>query len=329
MNLTSQNMFYRLLIEVQKLGISPEIICKKAQITFESLGNGELILTDKQAEILWSECVKETKNNELGLYLGFKTPIEGLATLGFILQNSPTFYEALKNAVSYLNIITDVIELDLKKGRKEFQLIIIPNPLYTINSPERSKQVSLLTVSMTLKIYYHLTLQEFPPVDIYFPYAPPQKTVVFFRKATPHHHTKKHYIIKGNVKTLEAKIVNSNPNILMSLLNYSKDFLTQKDNKWSLKIEQHLLGEYTKSFPNLASVAHFFNLSERSLQRKLKSENNSFTKVSNKVKLNLAIVELKESKNLKTIASNLGFSSSSSFIKFFKKETGKTPSSYH
>jgi len=329
MNLTSQNMFYRLLIEVQKLGFSPEVICEKAQITFESLGSGQLTLTDKQAEIVWAESVKETKNNELGFYLGLKTPIEGLATLGFILQNSPTFYEALKNAVSHINLITDVIELSLKKESNEFLLLVIPNPLYTINSPERSKQVSLLTISMTLKIYYHLTLQEFPPVAIYFPYAPPQKTIRESTRATAHQHTKKHYIIKGNIKSLDIKIVNSNPNILMSLINYSKDFLTQKDNKWSLKIEQHLLSEYTKSFPNLITVANSFNLSERSLQRKLKSEDNTFTKILKKVKLNLAYVELKKSKNLKTIAANLGFSSSSSFIKFFKKLTGKTPSSYH
>ncbi len=322
-------MFYRLLIEAKKLGTSPEVICKKAKITFESLGSGQLILTDEQAEILWTESVKETKNNELGFYLGIKTPIEGLATLGFILQNSPTFYEALKNAVSYINLITDVIELDLKKGSKEFQLLIIPNPLYVINSPERSKQVALLTISMTLKIYYHLTLQEFPPVDIYFPYSPPQKTVRELTKATPHQHHKKHYTIKGNIKSLDIKIVNSNPKILMSLINYSKDFLTQKNNKWSIKIEQHLLSEYTKSLPNLITVAHAFNLSERSLQRKLKLEGNTFTKILNKVKLNLAIIELKKSKNLKIIASNLGFSSPSSFIKFFKKLTKQTPSSYH
>ncbi len=322
-------MFYRLLIEVQKLGFSPEVICKKAQITFKSLGSGQLTLTDKQAEIVWSESVKETKNNELGFYLGLKTPIEGLATLGFILQNSPTFFEVLKNAVSYINLVTDIIELSLKQENDEFQLLIIPNPLYTINSPERSKQVSLLTISMTLKIYYHLTLQEFPPVDIYFPYTPPQNTLREFTRATGHQHTKKHYIIKGSAKILDIKIVNSNPNILMSLINYSKDFLTQKNNKWSLKVEQHLLSEYTKSFPNLITVAHSLNLSERSLQRKLKSENNTFTKILQKVKLNLAYVELKKSKNLKTIASNLGFSSSSSFIKFFKKSTGKTPSSHH
>ncbi len=323
-------MFYRLLMEVQKLGFSPELICKKAQITFESFKSGQLVLTDKQAEVLWATCVYETKNDALGFYLGLKTPVEGLASLGLILQNSPTFYEAIKNAVSYIDLITDVVALDFKKSAKEFKLYIIPNPSFSIASPVRSRQVSLLTFSLVLKMYENLTLQEPPMVEVYFPYSPP--TSILKEKkinAILYQHSKKYYIIKGNIKLFTSKVVNSDPKILMSLINYSKNFITKKDNIWSIKVEQYLLSEYTKSFPNLNVVATYFYLSERSLQRKLKLENTTFTNILNKVKLNLAIIEIKKSKNLKTIASNLGFSSASSFIKFFKKSTGKTPSSFH
>lgn len=81
--------------------------------------------------------------------------------------------------------------------------------------------------------------------------------------------------------------------------------------------------------PSIEDVARKMNVSERTLQLKLKAENTSFREISDEVRRDIAIHHLKKGiLNVSEIAYLLGFSEVSSFSSAFKKWTGAAPSIY-
>ena len=72
--------------------------------------------------------------------------------------------------------------------------------------------------------------------------------------------------------------------------------------------------------PTLKQVSIQFSLTERTLQRRLKTEQTSFRNITNEIKRTLSNY-LKKGKDIKTedIAFTLGYSSSSSFLHANKK----------
>ena len=81
--------------------------------------------------------------------------------------------------------------------------------------------------------------------------------------------------------------------------------------------------------PGIAHMAKQLHMSQRTLQRKLKEEGVSYQALLNTIRLDLACDYLKKDKyNIETISDFLGFSSYTSFIRFFKAETSLTPKEF-
>ena len=82
--------------------------------------------------------------------------------------------------------------------------------------------------------------------------------------------------------------------------------------------------------PKISSVAEELGLSVRSLQRKLREEGISFSSLLTQTRLQVAKNKLSNEsiKSLASVASYTGFTETSNFVRFFKQQTGQTPSSY-
>ena len=79
---------------------------------------------------------------------------------------------------------------------------------------------------------------------------------------------------------------------------------------------------------SLKSTARDLNMSDRTLQRKLLSENTSYQTILDDVRKELATKYLKENISLVEISFLLGFETQSAFNKFFKKHFEKQPSAF-
>lgn len=80
---------------------------------------------------------------------------------------------------------------------------------------------------------------------------------------------------------------------------------------------------------SIEAVAGNFNMSVRTLQRKLKEEGISYLVIVEEVRKTLAIHYIENSSSsVKEIAAIIGYSEPSAFVRAFKKWTGITPSAY-
>ncbi len=120
---------------------------------------------------------------------------------------------------------------------------------------------------------------------------------------------------------LDREINMGKRKIIESLLPAFLILLDNKENNsFSSLVKQMTLNMCNPELPTLKQVSVQFSMTERTIQRKLKTEQTSFRKITNEIKSELSNY-LKKGKKIKTkdIAFILGYSSSSSFIHANKK----------
>jgi len=323
MLLVSQNIILRLLQAVESLGYSPELICKNVGFSIEELKSGQLVLTDDDAEKIWSACVKTTNNSELGFYIGANASVESLGLLGQLFQNAVSIKELLLFASEYIWLITDLIKFEVIFRKKDFYIQISPDLHLQTLFPARSKQVCLLTLAISLRLKEVLTLSSSESAIISMPYELKNRDELLkFTSNSPSINNENHYRIFGSIEILQIKILNANPEMLISILDYCNNHINATHKTWSSKVEKFLLSHYIYKFPVLNDVSNHFNVGERTLQRNLNNENTSYKDILKRVRFNLAIIELKKTNNIKEIAAKIGFANASSFRKAFKNWSG-------
>jgi len=329
MLLVSQNIILRLLQAVETLGHSPDLICKSVGFTMDDLKSGQLVLTDEDAEKIWSTCVKTTNNPELGFYIGAHASIESLGLLGQLFQNAVSLKELLSFAADYLWLITDLIKFEVIVRKKDFYIQITPDLHLQTVFPVRSKQVCLITLAMSLRIKEVLTLSSSETALISMPFELKNRNELLkFTNNIPSINNDNHYRIFGSIEILQIKVINANPEMLISILDYCNNHINASHNSWSSKVEKFLLSHYIYKFPVLNDVSNHFNLGERTLQRNLNNEDTSYKDILKRVRFNLAVIELKKTNNIKEIASKIGFANASSFRKAFKNWSGVSIKEY-
>ena len=94
-------------------------------------------------------------------------------------------------------------------------------------------------------------------------------------------------------------------------------------------MRQQLIDALVDGQPEQATVARALNLSLRQLQRELSAQGTSFRKLTDEVRMNLAVSYLSERhKSIGEISWLLGYTEPANFSRSFKKWTGQTPKAF-
>lgn len=134
----------------------------------------------------------------------------------------------------------------------------------------------------------------------------------------------------GRAIILDLPIVTINKGLLPIFEDYMNEIqlVEEQQNKWSNSVRRHLIHSLSISNLKLDFVAERFNMSKRSLHRKLKEEGTSYQQILDSLRMELSRKYLKEKIPLVEIAHLLGFESQSAFNKFFQKHFQIKPSQF-
>jgi AraC-like DNA-binding protein len=89
-----------------------------------------------------------------------------------------------------------------------------------------------------------------------------------------------------------------------------------------------ILGAYINigGMPSLDRLAASLNMSERTLKRRLHDEGTTYSRLSERIRIEAAHSLLKDcNRSVKEVAYMLGYSGANNFIRAYKRETGSTP----
>jgi len=274
---------------------------------------------------------QELNDEQLGLHIGEQISLKVTTYVDQIMQHSLSLEDAFENAAEYSKMISDALQTSLHKSEKNYSVRFTENPNWKVFPTKAKRQILDITLLSCLKSVVAYTQRNYYPVKLHFETPKPKnineyyrlfncsllfnqpQSEIFFEKQIFNQRTKQPKF--GLLQSLKDKIEGEMKHL-------------KTENKLIYDVKKCILSHKPERI-NLKVAASSLHLSPRTLQRKLKELNTSFKAIEYELQLRLSKTYLEEGqKSIDEISYLLGFSESSSFIRFFKSLTGTTPMKY-
>lgn len=166
---------------------------------------------------------------------------------------------------------------------------------FSYKYPLASRQIYESQYGIILQLIYTLTGKSITPVSIYTPYEKEGSKDLLEERIKSTVHFGKPFMMVFDKELLTMRVINANPEIL-SIAERLIDELLKAERKESISsiMRQHILQTIPNLDLSLKEVARYLNMSDRTLQRKLFIENNSYQNILCNVRKDLALKYLAE-----------------------------------
>lgn len=318
-----------LLAYATQRGISVPRLCEFSGITYKTINKKNITaITPEQVNSLWKNASYLANDNLFELHFGESMQLAALGIIGQIVQTSNTVGEALSNAGSLTHLLTDMFQLRISHTKKNFKIILIPANQKAEKYPFTYRHMAEYLMVFIVHELDGLLLEKIEPLSVQFAHniTDEYEYSRVFRCRVKRNASE--FAIEFESKILALPVLSANYELQNYLLRKINILLKGSTGESSLqtKIYNYLLTNSFLYSLSLESVAANFNMSIRSLQRKLKDEGITFVEIVDSVRKALAISYLESgSYSLKDIAYILGYNELSAFSRAFKRWTGKTP----
>ena len=276
---------------------------------------------------LMRHCVELTGDEAFGLLAAEQLQPQVLHGLGLAWLASDSVYDGLKRTVRFGQLMSTGAVLRLEE-EGEFAHLIIDRAADVENLPHATRDFG---VGIILRMC-RLTLGEFiAPVKIEF------------ERPTPDDPARFEYMLSAPVsfECETTRLTFYLPDILEPLATgdpalarvndaqtqgYLDSFLAQSTSR---EVVGKIVEKLPDGPPNQQQIADALNVSNRTLQRKLKNEGTSFLDLLQDTRMQLARKYLQQpTRSVVETSYLLGFSEPSTFSRAFKRWTGQAPADY-
>lgn len=268
----------------------------------------------------------------IGLHLGEYLSLSAAGLIVQIAQSSRTVLEALQYMVEYANLGCQALPFQLKELADEWELSLSPNELWLEQSPISVRHTIDGNLVFSIREFHTLTSQKYNPIRINFAYPRPKNISEYKRIFNcPIRFDQPLTAIYLDKKVVQEKVVTSDYRLLQLLIQYAQEKLATMEGQlgFATIVKQSIINLVKPQFPTIEQVAANLNLSVRTLQRRLKEEGLTYKQVLDELKRQFAIDYLtNKDLSVKEIAYLLDYAEPSSFIRSFKRWTGKSPKEF-
>jgi AraC-like DNA-binding protein len=248
-------------------------------------------------------------------YSGFQ--LEELSDYGQFVSSLPDLKSILLNAIKYEPLIQTNSKATLQTV-DNLLWFSIPH----LDAPSEGRQVSeRINIAMMLKLMQLVLGKDWVPLEIHV--------------TSPDGYWLQNLVPSGNFR-----LKTNCPEIAIC---FKAEELNEKNKRYSNKYKLHHVGvdsieDITTSvfhslngnyFPTLEELSEYFGYSKRTIIREFLKANTSYKEVLDKFRFNSAVQLIQEtSLSIDQIRTELGYSTSSNFIRAFRRWTGLTPRQY-
>lgn len=309
-------------------GVPAEHLCRISGIELKQLKRGPIALSRKQFYDLWQNAIHLCNDPLFGLHFGESLQLAALGVVGEIIKSSETVGQAISIAASLTETVIDAFSMEVSRSHKTFTLRLL------IKSQQNNELIVRQLADLLMVFCIHelngLLLEKIEPKVVTYPYPLEDRKEYerVLRCKT---------IKKGNKHSIEFRNSYWDEPILTANYELQKLFIEKLNSQQNLesftsfkeRILKYLMKTSYLGVLSLEEVAANFNLTPRSLQRKLQNEETSFQQLVDSVKKSMAIHLLSAGNHqIKEISSMLGYNELSAFSRAFRRWTGKAPQNF-
>jgi len=314
-----------LLDYLESIGVDRTPLLRVSRI--RSIDDPGALVSVDQVEVLLRAAIESSHRTDLGFELGRRLDPTSHDVLGFALLTSPTFGHLLRLATTYQRLIQTAFALSLHRHADRVELVYTPAvalaPL-TMRALEEAIVVSN-------HVAYRLTLGDrLPAYDVWLSVERPPHARRYRELAPLHAHFGEALPgvrIALPASLLEVPLAMANPRAMRAAEGRCKAMLrhVHARRRWAGWCRM-MLRESEDSRPTLQQLARIVNLSPRTLARYLEAEGTSFRNLSLEVRTVRATQMLEEGHlSVTQIAYCLGYGDVASFVRCYRRQTGRTP----
>lgn len=246
------------------------------------------------------------------------------------ILSAATLEDALERIARFLRVVLEDIEVELMKNPRTATLVMHQEQPLPVGPAGRVFAFEWL-LRMIHGLAAWLVAHPLPLDEVAFPYPPPLHEADYDLIFAPRH--------TFDAKQLEARFpaawlsmpVRRDEAALAAFLADAPASITtlyRRDRSLGPRVREHLRNALPE-LPTLAQLARQFNLSPRTLHRRLEDEGTSLRALREGLRRELAIDWLtKTTRPVSRIAADLGFADAASFYRAFSAWTGHGPRDY-
>jgi AraC-like DNA-binding protein len=307
-------------------GMDPSAALAKAQIEPQLLGQPQARITAMQMEWISGLAMQELDDEGLG-WFSRRLPWGSYGMLVRASLTAPTLRVALQRWCRHHGLLTDDIALALHEhnGLASLQL----TEVRSLGALQEFCVVSVLRNALGVACWLTDSRIPLQGTELRFTAPPHQASYqVLFDGPTrfdaPAHRLlfDARYLalpVRRDEAALQHMLQRA---LLLTVRPYRRDRLLVE------KVRQ-TLAQHPEHCRNADDLAHWLNLSARTLHRQLKEEGASLQQLKDAVRRDVAVAQLQRShRPVKQIATLAGFNNEKSFIRAFKGWTGQTPEAF-
>lgn len=310
--------------------LSVERLCQLSIIDLDEL-KAEGPLTTRQLDDLWINATKLSGDALFGLHFGESLQIAALGVVGQLIRNSRTIGNALTYAASFTHLLTDALTMEVKQTDAGFTLQFIPNQTRQRAAPAMFRQLMDFMMAFLIHEVDGLVLTRIRPdqVTLSSKITDPAEYERVLRCPTIREGDNYELTFAGNYWNEPILMANYELQATLMQKVSGMDQSYEASQRMSDRIKSYLLANANLGLPSLDAIAGNFNLSPRSMQRKLQEEGLTYQQVADSVRKMLAIHFLESGRHpTKEVSYILGYNELSAFSRAFKRWTGTTPGGY-
>jgi AraC-like DNA-binding protein len=249
--------------------------------------------------------------------------------LGYSWLASESLEDAFIRSARYTRIVnTSAADIMQYEETEDSYNIIIHNDRLTPSPGPTAVEYSVAMILIMCRAAYGPDLT---PVGVYFEHSKEKDTDCFSEFFSAPVEFSKQYnslIIEPHVVT--TPLATANPELVRLSDKVVTDYLANLDrNDLSMQVKSKLVERLPSGEISEEMIASAINVSQRSLQRKLKEQGVSFTQLLENTRKDLGLLYVRDpQRSFNEIAYLLGFSEPGNFTRAFKRWYGKSPSKY-
>lgn len=276
---------------------------------------------------LWREAKRVTNDDSIGIEFAKHFQLGSLNGLGFCWVASDNLLDGFARLSRFFGVISSAGEIVVTENPDDISIaLVLPVP-YGV-----AEDISIDgALALFLKLCQIARDDKVSPLSIKMQRPMPVSSKKFtdFFNCDISYNSLQNELIFCKTELLK-KLPIANPELARANDQVVMDYLSKYQHVTiASKVSSIIIELLPRGTPSIKMVADTLFVSEKTLQRKLKANNTSFSVILDDVRLSLAKIYLEQAwRSAGETSYLLGFSEPSNFARWFKKETGKSPIEY-
>ena len=310
-----------------ELGLDPRAMLRKVELDARILTNRDFRFpADKTFRLL--EISAQASNCEtFGLRMAEGRRVSDYGPISLLLVHQPTLRTALRVLVRFQRMLNEALVIRVEDQPEDMTLV---REELISGSGASLRQAYELAIGTMVHVFKAWRGPDLQPVCAHFTHGPPADLAVHRRILGPNIEFNAEFY---GLTYRRADIDAPNPMADPAMADFAETFVrtlpNAQDTMLADEVQRWILQLLPTGQATILGVADRLGISERTLQRRLRSEDADFRNLLNEVRRDHAARYLTNQRaSLWEIAGLLGYSRETSFARWFAGEFGMMPSAW-